>query len=48
MSLHAELTLNTEECDLWTQVQEILYLVRRLSRIAAFQDLRMQRRLLWE
>ena len=46
-SLHADLTLNTDECDLWTQVQEVLYLVRRLSRIAAFQDLRGQRKLLW-
>jgi len=46
-SLDAELTLNTHERDLWTQVQEVLYLVRKLSRMAAFQDLRVQRRLLW-
>ena len=48
VSLHAELTLNTDECDLWTQVQEVLYLARRLSRIATFQALRVQRRLVCE
>jgi adenylylsulfate kinase len=44
-SLQAELTLNTDECDLWTQVQEVLYLARKLSRMAAFRDLHAQRRL---
>lgn len=41
VSLHAELTLRTDECDLWTQVQEVLYLVRRLSRAAAFGTARV-------
>lgn len=44
-SLHAELTLNTDECDLWTQVQEVLYLARKLSRMSAFHDRHAQRRL---
>lgn len=48
ISLRPELTLNTDELDLWTQVQEVLYLVRRLSRIAAFQVLRVQRRFVCE
>jgi len=48
VSLRAELTLNTDECDLWTQVQEVLYVVRRLSRIAVFQALRVQRRFVCE
>ena len=48
VSPRAELTLNTDECDLWTQVQEVLYLVRRLSRIAVFQALRVQRRFVCE
>ncbi len=48
VSLHAELTLNTDECDPWTQVQEVLYLARRLTRLAAFEDLRLKRRLLCE
>lgn len=48
VSLSAELTLNTDECDLWTQVQEVLYLARRLSRLAASQDLRAQRRIVCE
>lgn len=41
VSLHAELTLRTDECDLWTQVQEVLYLVRRLARAAAFGTARV-------
>lgn len=45
VSPQAELTLKTDECDLWTQVQEVLYLTRRLSRMAAVRDLRAQRRL---
>ncbi len=45
VSLGAELTLNTNECDLWTQVQEVLYLARKLSRMAAFHDRHAQRRL---
>ena len=48
VSLRADLTLNTDECDLWTQVQEVLYVVRRLSRIAVFQALRVQRRFVCE
>jgi len=48
VSPDAELTLNTDECDLWTQVQEVLYLVRRLSRVAVFQELRLQRRFICE
>jgi adenylylsulfate kinase len=48
VSPDAELTLNTDECDLWAQVQEVLYLVRRLSRVAVFQELRLQRRLICE
>ncbi len=45
VSLHPELTLNTDGCDLWTQVQEVLYLARKLSRMAAFHDRHAQRRL---
>jgi hypothetical protein len=48
VSLRADLTLNTDECDLWTQVQEVLYLVRRLSRVTVFQELRLQRRFVCE
>ena len=48
VSPRAELTLNTDECDLWTQVQEVLYVVRRLSRVAVFQELRLQRRFVCE
>lgn len=48
VSLRAELTLNTDERDRWTQVQEVLYLVRRLSRVAVFQALRVQRRFVCE
>jgi adenylylsulfate kinase len=44
----AELTLNTDECDLWTQIQEVLYVVRRLSRVAVFQELRVRRRFVCE
>lgn len=44
VSVRAELTLNTNECDLWTQVQEVLYLARRLSRIAVVHEPRLQRR----
>ncbi len=48
VSLRAELTLNTDECDLWSQIQEVLYLTRRLSRIAVFKELRVQRRFVCE
>ncbi|MBI2544245.1 MAG: adenylyl-sulfate kinase [Candidatus Rokubacteria bacterium] len=48
VSLRAELTLKADECDRWTQAQEVLYLVRRLSRAAVFQALRVQRRFLCE
>lgn len=48
VSLRAELTLNTEECDLWTQVQEVVHLARRLGRLAAVHVLRAGRRLLCE
>ena len=48
VSLRAELTLNTDECDLWTQIQEILYVVRRVSRAAVFQERRLQRRFVCE
>ncbi len=48
VSPRAELTLNTDEGDLWTQIQEILYVVRRLSRVAVFQELRLQRRFVCE
>ncbi len=30
-----ELALDTDGCDLWTQVQEVVYLARRLARQAA-------------
>ncbi len=30
-----ELTLNTDSCDLWTQVQSVVYLARRLARQSA-------------
>jgi adenylylsulfate kinase len=48
VSPRAELTLNTDEGDLWTQIQEVLYVVRRLSRVAVFQELRLQRRFVCE
>ncbi len=48
VSPRAELTLNTDEGDLWTQIQEVLYVVRRLSRVAVFQGLRVQRRFVCE
>jgi len=35
----AELTLNTDECDVWAQVQEVLYLARRLSRLATLHEI---------
>ena len=44
VSLRAELHLNTDECDLWTQIQEVLYVVRRLSRVAVSQERLLQRR----
>lgn len=44
VSCRAELTLNTDECDLWTLVQEVLYLARRLSRMTRLLELRAQRR----
>jgi adenylylsulfate kinase len=48
ISLRAELTLNTGECDLWTQVQEVVHLARRLARRAAVHEFRAGRRLLCE
>ncbi|MBI4588941.1 MAG: adenylyl-sulfate kinase [Candidatus Rokubacteria bacterium] len=48
VSLQAELILNTDECDHWTQVQEVLYLVRRLARRVVFHEVRMERRPLCE
>ena len=48
VSPRAELHLNTDEGDLWTQIQEVLYVVRRLSRVAVFQELRVQRRFVCE
>ena len=48
VSVRPEIMLNTDECDLWTQVQEVLYLVRRLSRVAAFQAPRVRRRVVCE
>jgi hypothetical protein len=48
VSPRAELTLNTDESDLWSQIQEVLYVVRRLSRVAVFRELRVQRRFVCE
>lgn len=46
--LHPELVLNTHELDLWTAVQEVLYLARRLGRMAAAYQSRARRRLACE
>lgn len=46
LSLNAELTLQTDECSLWAQIQEVLYVVRRLTRAAMFRELHLTRRLL--
>jgi adenylylsulfate kinase len=47
-SAEPELVLDTHECDTWTQVQQVVYLARRLGRLAASQESRAQRRLLCE
>lgn len=47
-SLHPELVLNTHECDLWTAVQEVLFLARRLGRLAESYGSRARRRLACE
>jgi adenylylsulfate kinase len=47
-ALHAELLLDTHTTDLWTQVQEVLHLARRLVRRAALGRHRAQRRVLCE
>ncbi len=41
----AELTLDTRAADTWTQVQEVVYLARRLERQAPSDHTRSQRRL---
>src|SRR5574337_638372 len=46
VSPEAELTLKTDACDLWTQVQEVLHLVRRLSRLGTFRSVYVARRFL--
>lgn len=46
VSLHAELTLKTDESSLWSQIQEVLDLVRRLARTVMFRQLHVGRRLL--
>jgi len=48
VALHPELVVNTHECGLWTAVQEILYLARRLGRLAAARAARARRRLACE
>lgn len=48
VSLNAELTLKTDECSLWTQVQEVLYVVRRLARVAVLREHHLERRFLCE
>jgi len=40
-----DLVLDTHACDVWTQVQEIVYLARRLGRLASSRESRAQRRL---
>lgn len=45
-ALHPELTLDTHTTDPWTQVQEVLYLARRLVRRAALGRPRQERRVL--
>ncbi len=43
-SVDAELTLNTQRTDTWSQVQEVVYLARRLERLAPSDRARSQRR----
>ena len=45
-SLHPELVINTHTADLWTQVQQVLHLARRLVRQAALGCHRVERRFL--
>jgi adenylylsulfate kinase len=47
-ALQAELVLDTHLTDLWTQVQEVLYLARRLVRRAALGRHRASRRVVCE
>lgn len=47
-ALRPEVTLRTDELDLWTQVQQVLHLARRLDRTATVFELRVERRPLCE